>query len=239
MSKISTRICVDILLSTKSSCCGKFTGAIAPPTKLKINSKKIIIRLQMAPKCKLQTGKDAGIRPKGCEFKTDGQGQPVRSRRANKTIGGIADTVSVAKQRRDDQTTVAHDPRVHRRIRVTYNGVTRIFPKYLLDTGAGSSLLMTKSEFVQLLPDKGVHASPWDRFVHENTHPVTRISGVVAGATSPAYLANVILEIEIDVGGKNSGQKIWRGGPVLAKVADGKTSLVGMNFLRDHHIIVK
>ena len=189
----------------------------------------------MPPKCRLQTGQDAGIKPRGCTFKTDAQGQPLRARTARAT-GGAADMVTVAKQRPSDPTQ-----KVRRRVRVTYRGTTRVFSDYLLDTGAQSDVLMPKSQFETLLPDKGTHPSKWARFVHENTLPTLRIRGAT-GSEQRGYKAPVLLEIEVDIGRKGSGSKEFRGGPAEAVIMESGASqskLIGKSFMKAHHIVVK
>lgn len=186
------------------------------------------------PKCRLQTGQNAGIRPRGCTFQTDGNGIPIRSRSAIAT-GGAPDSVSIAKQR-------PFNPRnkVYRRVRISYQGQVVIHPNFLLDTGAEADLLMSKEQFEPLLPDRGRFANKWTRFTNETTLPTLNIRGAVAGAVARAYQADVFLEIEINIGRKGSGQTEFRGGPARAKIMErGTSKLVGASFLRRHNILVK
>ena len=190
----------------------------------------------MPPKCKLRTGANAGIGPRGCTYQTDGNGNALRSRSAA-TTGGAADIVSVAKQRPD-----AGHRKVYRRVRITYRGNTHTFnaTKYTLDTGAHSEILTTKAHFEQVLPPAGNYPSKWARFLQENNLPMTTSVGVVAGASQPAHQADLKLEVEVNVGSKGSNQMEWRGGPARAKIVDGGTSyLIGASFLRRHRIQVK
>jgi len=66
----------------------------------------------MPPKCKLRTGQNAGIGPRGCTYQTDADGTPLRARTAAAT-GGAADKVTLAKQR-----PVAGQVKVFRRVRI-------------------------------------------------------------------------------------------------------------------------
>ena len=188
----------------------------------------------MPPKCRLQTGANSGIRPRGCTFQTDGDGVPLRGRSAAAT-GGLPDVVTVAKQR-----PIGNERKVFRRVRITYQGKSQIFDNYLLDTGAYSELLMPKSHFQQLLPSRGGYASPWARFVAETTLPTIAIAGAIPGAVANAYQADVYLEIELNIGRKGSGQTAFRGGPTRAKVLPGgQQHLIGASFLRKHNVLVK
>ena len=197
----------------------------------------------MPPKCKLKTGgANPGIGPKGCTYQTDAQGNALRSRSAA-TTGGAADTVTVAKQRYTGPANAA-DKGIRRRVRVTYQGKTKIMPKkYLLDTGAATiepqQVLMSKKDLESILPPQGNYASKWARFRALNNLPTLSMSGVVPGASKTGYQANVTFEVEINVGAKNSGQMEWRGGPVRAMIMAGSEGLVGLRFLKHHRIIVK
>ena len=186
----------------------------------------------MPPKCRLQRGQNAGIKPRGCTYQTDAAGMPVRGRTAAAT-GNAADNVSVAKQR-----PVAGQNKVYRRARITYQGRTHTFNNYTLDTGAALDLLTNRVHFEQVLPPRGQYRSKWERFTTENTLPVVQVRGV--GGSRQAYQANVTLEVEVNIGRKNSGQVEFRGGPASAYIVDGGTNfLIGPNFMRNHRIQVK
>jgi hypothetical protein len=186
------------------------------------------------PKCRLQTGQNAGIRPRWCTFQTDANGVALRNRSAVAT-GGLPDTVTIAKQR-----PLNPNRKVYRRIRITYQGRNVILPNFLLDTGASVDLLISNELFDPLLPSRGRFESKWDRFTNESTLSVASIRGVVPGAITRAYQADVYLEVEIDIGRKGSGQTEFRGGPARIKITEGGQSrLVGAAFLRRHNIQVK
>lgn len=186
----------------------------------------------MPPKCRLQTGQNSGIKPRGCTYQTNNEGVAMRQRTAAAT-GNVADTVSVAKQR-----PVAGQKKVFRRARITYQGRTHTFSNYTLDTGAATDLLTSRAHFEQLLPPRGQYSSKWEKFTSETTLPQIQVRGV--GGSRQAYQADVTLEVEVNVGRKNSGQTEFRGGPVRAKIVDGGTNtLIGATFLRKHRIQVK
>ena len=180
----------------------------------------------MPPKCRLQRGQNAGIRPRGCTYQTDADGMPVRGRTPAAT-GNVADNVSVAKQR-----PVAGQNKVYRRARITYQGRTHTFNNYTLDTGAAVDLLTSRAHFEQVLPPRGQYKSKWDRFTSESTLPTRQVRGV--GGTKTAYQANVTLEVEVNTGRKNSNQTEFRGGPARAYIVDGGTNyLIGANERRN------
>ena len=189
----------------------------------------------MPPKCRLQTGANAGIKPRGCTYQTDNQGMPRRSRSAA-TTGTVADTVSVAKQRPQ-----VNQKKVFRRVRMTYQGNTHTFTTqlYTLDTGASVDLLTTRAHFEQVLPPRGNHASKWARFTSQNTLPTINVRGV-GGSSGGHYQANLTVEVEVNIGRKGSGQTEFRGGPARAIIIDGGHNyLVGAQFLRRHRILTK
>jgi hypothetical protein len=190
----------------------------------------------MPPKCKLRTGQNAGIGPTGCTYQTDSNGTALRGRTAAAT-GGVADTVTVAKQR-----PVAGQVKVFRRVRMTYQGKSHTFNAqlYTLDTGAATEALTTRAHFDKVLPPQANYASKWARFTATTTLPTVQIRGVVAGAQGLAYQADVKLEVEVNIGPKNSNQMEFRGGPARIKIVDGGRSyLVGAPFLRRHKIVTK
>ena len=119
----------------------------------------------MPPKCRLQTGQNAGIKPRGCTFQTNNEGVAMRGRTAAAT-GNVADRVSVAKQR-----PAAGARKVFRRVRITYQGRTHTFNNYTMDTGANVDLLTSRANFEQVLPPRGAYRSKWDRFTSESTLP--------------------------------------------------------------------
>lgn len=186
----------------------------------------------MPPKCRLQTGQNAGIKPRGCTFQTNNEGVAMRGRTAAAT-GNVADRVSVAKQR-----PAAGARKVFRRVRITYQGRTHTFNNYTMDTGANVDLLTSRANFEQVLPPRGAYRSKWDRFTSESTLPQVNVRGV--GGVRQGYQANVTLEVEVNVGRKNSGQMEFRGGPARAYIIDGGTNnVVGATFLRNHRIQIK
>jgi hypothetical protein len=188
----------------------------------------------MPPKCRLQTGQNAGIKPRGCTFQTDNQGMPMRSRSAA-TTGTVADNVSVAKQRPQPNAR-----KVFRRVRITYQGRSYTSTQlYTLDTGAHNDLITTRAHFEHVLPPRGRHASKWARFTSENPLPVVNIRGV-GGSQRGNYQADIVAEVEVNIGRKGSGQTEFRGGPARAIIVDGGNSyLVGAQFMRKHRILVK
>ena len=102
----------------------------------------------MPPKCRLQTGQNAGIKPRGCTFQTNNEGVAMRGRTAAAT-GNVADRVSVAKQR-----PAAGARKVFRRVQITYQGRTHTFNNYTMDTGANVDLLTSRANFEQVLPPR-------------------------------------------------------------------------------------
>ena len=186
----------------------------------------------MPPKCRLQTGQNSGIKPRGCTYQTNNEGVAVRGRTAAAT-GNVADNVSIAKQR-----PAAGQQKVYRRVRIAYQGKTHTFLSFLMDTGASVDLLMSRAQFEHLLPPKGRFKSKWEKFTSESTLPMRQVRGV--GGFKTAYQADVTLEVEVNLGRKNSGQTEFRGGPARAYIVDGGTNyLVGATFLRNHRIQVK
>ena len=107
-----------------------------------------------------------------------------------------------------------------------------------MDTGANVDLLTSRANFEQLLPPRGAYRSKWDRFTSESTLPQVNVRGV--GGVRQGYQANVTLEVEVNIGRKNSGQMEFRGGPARAYIIDGGTNnVVGATFLRNHRIQIK
>ena len=200
-----------------------------------------------------------GLDPPGCKIQVGAGNQAVKPRTAAAT-GKDADKVTVAKQRladnsagaRPDENRIARDIRVHYHRPSEAAGLGHVveIQGAILDTGAMIDLFLNFRRLRSLFPG-GSTDDRWQRLIAEKPYgakvsAVSGISGVQQKTVVIPKNPYLTVEIKLKVGQKGHQIDEWRGGPAKLHITPpapvgsvrGMT-LVGMGFLRDHHIMLK
>jgi len=195
--------------------------------------------------------------PVGCKIQVGAGNQTVKPRSAATTGKTAGDDVTVAKQRKDGNSVSRPDEnRIVRDVKIHYNrpsdaaGVNHVvvIKGVILDSGAMPDMLVGFRYVKSLFPGFNT-AAKWQQLMAEKPWnakiaSVRGIGGSEATVVIPKT-PNLTVEIKLKVGQKGHQVDEWRGGPaelhITAPPQNGAKghALIGIDFLRDHHVLLK